>query len=253
MSRSTWACELKWLFLLYIEQFLRHAPRERVSWNFLNTSFWREKCVTLHVSVWVEIEFEIKHINLPLVTLHVSVWVEMIAIRSLSHFSMVTLHVSVWVEINHTKKPTFSSNVTLHVSVWVEIFKLLPTLENYQSRSTWACELKLVMNKIVAAVKSHAPRERVSWNLTSPTTASKPLSRSTWACELKCYPISLSFLFRWSRSTWACELKLSLCACQLQSPWSRSTWACELKLLWYGKNIQCNHVTLHVSVWVEMV
>ena len=166
MSRSTWACELKlslslcWIVLtghaprervswnlLSLAQLgldRRHAPRERVSWNFLNTSFWREKCVTLHVSVWVEIEFEIKHINLPLVTLHVSVWVEMIAIRSLSHFSMVTLHVSVWVEINHTKKPTFSSNVTLHVSVWVEMV----------SRRFICC-----------GMNCHAPRERVSWNI----------------------------------------------------------------------------------------
>ena len=99
-SRSTWACELKWLLpppatfstkvtlhvSVWVEmrpppkhplQQLRHAPRERVSWNPLETTFtavtprhaprervsWNDSstflagifCVTLHVSVWVEI------------------------------------------------------------------------------------------------------------------------------------------------------------------------------------------------------
>ena len=33
-SRSTWACELKFLQWLKTEYVLSHAPRERVSWNF---------------------------------------------------------------------------------------------------------------------------------------------------------------------------------------------------------------------------
>ena len=32
-----------------------HAPRKRVSWNFINFSKWNTTYVTLHVSVWVEI------------------------------------------------------------------------------------------------------------------------------------------------------------------------------------------------------
>ena len=185
-SRSTWACELKlslrlcWIVLtghaprervswnlLSLAQLgldRRHAPRERVSWNFLNTSFWREKCVTLHVSVWVEIEFEIKHINLPLVTLHVSVWVEMIAIRSLSHFSMVTLHVSVWVEMPWLEYIFLTLVVTLHVSVWVEIVWRHRGWRGWLSRSTWACELKWWNASRTVKIWSHAPRERVSWN-----------------------------------------------------------------------------------------
>ena len=34
-SRSTWACELKFLYCIYIIAHGGHAPRERVSWNFL--------------------------------------------------------------------------------------------------------------------------------------------------------------------------------------------------------------------------
>ena len=79
MSRSTWACELKLLYLYYSTWCHGHAPRERVSWN--SNSFAEEYFIT--------------------VTLHVSVWVEMIAVRM--------------------------------------------NFRTYKSRSTWACELKLLM------------------------------------------------------------------------------------------------------------
>ena len=80
LSRSTWACELKFLHFLNKEVHLRHAPRERVSWNLC---LFLYKCcnrVTLHVSVWVEIFCETKYGALQKVTLHVSVWVEIFAL-----------------------------------------------------------------------------------------------------------------------------------------------------------------------------
>ena len=55
MSRSTWACELKSLIVGRALLFYCHAPRERVSWNACDYSFNEVACVTLHMSVWVEI------------------------------------------------------------------------------------------------------------------------------------------------------------------------------------------------------
>ena len=125
MSRSTWACELKW----YGYYLLRISP-----------------AVTLHVSVWVEIlNFRKFHITSN-VTLHVSVWVEMfsmiftrLSILSRSTWACelkwqwccnaenpwsVTLHVSVWVEMNFYLTRCRKLLVTLHVSVWVEIWPI---------------------------------------------------------------------------------------------------------------------------------
>ena len=160
------------------------------------------------------------------------------------------------------------------MSVWVEINtgKIIDVYK--KSRSTWACELKLTLEKSLTFTKSHAPRERVSWNavilrkfeidLNVTLHVSvwveiyvqfceniDYLSRSTWACELKLLPYHAQMFERWSRSTWACELKLpdtnKFTAKTSHAPrervsWncqvhhflplhtSRSTWACELKL-----------------------
>ena len=97
-SRSTWACELKLSVLQQLVISLRHAPRERVSWNWNRGSNLQTYKVTLHVSVWVEMSFFL-----------------------LSNISRT-------------------------------------------SRSTWACELKFFSVFHSFPSKSHAPRERVSWN-----------------------------------------------------------------------------------------
>ena len=76
--------------------------------------------------------------------------------------------------------------VTLHVSVWVEIKVKYDVFIVWESRSTWACELKWLLSQLHLLML---------------------LSRSTWACELK-YRISLyKQVWTPSRSTWACELK----------------------------------------------
>ena len=140
------------------------------------------------------------------------------------------------------------------MSVWVEI-AVSQFCDDMVcgSRSTWACELKLTLEKSLTFTKSHAPRERVSWNavilrkfeidLNVTLHVSvwveiyvqfceniDYLSRSTWACELKLSTGAIFLIFSLSRSTWACELKLLPYHAQMFERWSRSTWACELKL-----------------------
>ena len=157
MSRSTWACELKWKCCWHGKADFGHAPRERVSWNVKKLENYQILRVTLHVSVWVEI-----------------------AVFSRSRFML---------------------KVTLHVSVWVEMILALALIYTLTSRSTWACELKLMLLWKIPQRRRHAPRERVSWNDNEVIENStiNP-SRSTWACELKCgivyckkdrYPVTL--------------------------------------------------------------
>ena len=142
MSRSTWACELKYYYanLGFID--LCHAPRERVSWNPYYFRVEIGDRVTLHVSVWVEIYIHLIVTLLLAVTLHVSVWVEILASKAISHFSMsrstwaCELKLNIYFLTNlwpgHAPRERVSWNlfpfnvalknsVTLHVSVWVEM------------------------------------------------------------------------------------------------------------------------------------
>ena len=121
-SRSTWACELKFPWNSTTSKKRSHAPRERVSWN--------------------------------------------IALVLDANMKPVTLHVSVWVEIDNVAKAISAALVTLHVSVWVEMNFVAAQVYLFESRSTWACELKFSPIKIPIFSPSHAPRERVSWNCT---------------------------------------------------------------------------------------
>ena len=142
--------------------------------------------VTLHVSVWVEINQSTQQANWNIVTLHVSVWVEIKRYSGNILWHEVTLHVSVWVEIYVQFCENIDYLVTLHVSVWVEIFPLafiMPLtavtlhvsvwveikiwtlyINILTSRSTWACELKWKYTSLYRSQPCHAPRERVSWN-----------------------------------------------------------------------------------------
>ena len=123
-------------------------------------------------------------------------------------------------------------HVTLHVSVWVEMKNPQKLKVTWPSRSTWACELKLQCKK--SAVKC----------LTS---------RSTWACELKLSNDILKTRTVKSRSTWACELKLvNNGKLQLNNPGhaprERVSWNND------GEEVKVRFVvTLHVSVWVEIL
>ena len=167
---------------------------------------------------------------------------------------LVTLHVSVWVEINkgnlkadveksHAPRERVSWNkaigamdnnggVTLHVSVWVEI-QPLPNLHRLSaSRSTWACELKLLCQhwwvfgqdvtlhvsvwvEIINEKKTH-PRGSVTLHV------------SVWVeIFVKCVRLLVKSVTL-HVSVW---VEIVFNVNHLKTSLSRSTWACELKSL----------------------
>ena len=164
MSRSTWACELKylrglyaflpkchaprervswnWLFCYLYSCRKRHAPRERVSWNISPKNCTHISRVTLHVSVWVEIEINLAHTRLPQVTLHVSVWVEILVFFLSLLYSLSRSTWACELKSSFLRVDIVMKSVTLHVSVWVEIIVFFIVFFPLLSRSTWACELK---------------------------------------------------------------------------------------------------------------
>ena len=101
-----------------------------------------------------------------------------------------------------------------------------------KSRSTWACELKYKFGIPVYSVDSHAPRERVSWNVMTNFTSSDlcshaPRERVSWnSFVVNLLGGDFSHAPR-ERVSW----NLFKIIGQRKSSWSRSTWACELKYL----------------------
>ena len=181
-ERVSWNCR----FFLGFCQVFRHAPRERVSWNDNEVIENSTVNVTLHVSVWVEIwkKEKISKILICHAPRERVSWncrytsavftnrghaprerVSWNLVNSCTVFSFpVTLHVSVWVEIRFLIAVLTKWQVTLHVSVWVEMTNTLFAVIESRSRSTWACELKFAECVYPGWGRSHAPRERVSWN-----------------------------------------------------------------------------------------
>ncbi len=159
-ERVSWNCR----FFLGFCQVFRHAPRERVSWNDNEVIENSTVNVTLHVSVWVEI-WKKEKISKILICHAPRERVSWNLVNSCTVFSFpVTLHVSVWVEIRFLIAVLTKWQVTLHVSVWVEMTNTLFAVIESRSRSTWACELKFAECVYPGWGRSHAPRERVSWN-----------------------------------------------------------------------------------------
>ena len=252
-----------------------HAPRERVSWNDVVCHVACQSVVTLHVSVWVEIE---SYRNAIYATQSRSTWACELKLYTVEIDPETIGSRSTWA--CELKSALFTAShialqVTLHVSVWVEIFSLQIHSYCRTSRSTWACELKSRWSASATA----SMESRSTWACELKWTWShrlcyavcvtlhvsvwveidvplvlRPwdLSRSTWACELKFAFVGFYKFCHRSRSTWACELKLNSLISPYCVPRSRSTWACELKfsviLL-----LSLQMVTLHVSVWVEIL
>ena len=270
-ERVSWNCR----FLMHWKLLQRHAPRERVSWNVAFGAFdglWAN--VTLHVSVWVEIPFwwlseqqsasrstwacELKSFherNLSLRATSRSTWACELKLiltsadfSAISHaprervswnyyalacqsFARVTLHVSVWVEISNPSGDKDLSFVTLHVSVWVEIVNSSVTVVYRQVTlhvSVWV-EIA-ALSRLEKNLVCHAPRERVSWNaktckIINTGVGHAPRERVSWnPCVCRCF---LSLL--------------------RHAPRERVSWNyCSLTA-----STTC-HVTLHVSVWVEI-
>ena len=125
----------------------RHAPRERVSWNKKGAWYIHTLWVTLHVSVWVEIQ----HLQL----------------RSRFHWGHAPRERVSW---NDKLKEGYKNDKTSR-STWACELKLNRFTRSAGltwSRSTWACELKC------AIISSH-------WN-TNPVT----LHVSVWVEMSNC-------------------------------------------------------------------
>ena len=224
---------VSWNFLILsiISLMQGHAPRERVSWNFPTSFQKRNKPVTLHVSVWVEILNRERSDHLA--------WSRSTWACELKSYRYLFLTLTV---------PKSRSTWACELKFWIYNAASAPAA----SRSTWACELKLTV-PISGNVygQSHAPRERVSWNPRvwrrySSGSGHAPRERVSWNnCILGdfCASVVTLHVSVWveialyalgagrlrSRSTWACELKFHASAEFFNVDASRSTWACELK------------------------
>ena len=247
---------VSWNFYCHVLPILlfSHAPRERVSWNCKIVMLCHSFFVTLHVSVWVEMEIFKRFACFDMSR---STWACELKFCIAEPYSQLSVKSrSTWacelkykyeydklVDTRHAPRERVS---------WNGLFKS-SRLAAFWSRSTWACELKcIVLIKIVPVFARHAPRERVSWNALwqramQDTSSHAPRERVSWNAPL---------LLRRSRlcvtlhvSVWV-EIALTLGA--EMKPTSRSTWACELKLQCKKFVVKCLTVTLHVSVWVEI-
>ena len=188
VSRSTWACELKWKRCWYGQADFGHAPRERVSWNFQFVLYCLSILVTLHVSVWVEIA-SLKDL---------SIWV-----KSRSTWACeLKWCISTFYKFRLMSRSTWACELKYNILV---LFLLIPC-HAPRERVSWNSK------RIVATLQlfCHAPRERVSWNTREQTAVDiivhVTLHVSVWVeIVWRClFVLSL----RMSRSTWACELKL---------------------------------------------
>ncbi len=142
-----------------------HAPRERVSWNPFHIPRYRKDIVTLHVSVWVEIlcvtcavEF-MSHAPRERVSWNRKIWSQ--SFKALCHAPRERVSWNAWYVMQIRE-------LQVSRSTWACELKLKNSAtqaEPIVSRSTWACELKYVKLWLVSRGFSHAPRERVSWNM----------------------------------------------------------------------------------------
>ena len=122
MSRSTWACELKFAVGSSPVTSTSHAPRERVSWNRRHGKRTRK---TWGHAPRERVSWNVcwpKNCLICTVTLHVSVWVEILThwrkpprLQSHAPRERVSWNLAAF-------KTLCGILVTLHVSVWVEMF-----------------------------------------------------------------------------------------------------------------------------------
>ena len=170
------------------------------------------------------------------------------------HFSLqVTLHVSVWVEIISSAEYTPCFRVTLHVSVWVEMHRTCKNNSSIPSRSTWACELKCKIISTSVDFNGHAPRERVSWNEIIYSfyigwNGHAPRERVSWNTLSNDILKTRTGHAPRERVSWNFSNNVCSFAPFRHAPRERVSW---------NDLISCVqspvlHVTLHVSVWVEI-
>ena len=190
-----------------------------------------DRTVTLHVSVWVEIYFSTPK-SQP--TQSRSTWA-----CELKYFLVICEgdcieSRSTWAcELKYWRwQWRYEQNKSR--STWaceLKFISLLPFNGSIVSRSTWACELKLATTQWQCLISRHAPRERVSWNLInliflSMIQSHAPRERVSWNL--------------WGKTPWTVLLS--------HAPRERVSW--NNKLI---RPVNGRKVTLHVSVWVEMI
>ena len=253
-----------------------HAPRERVSWNFsISLLTHIDNCHAPRERVSWNLRFVLTTWKNWQVTLHVSVWVEM-----LYPLLMITNRTSrsTWAcELKFMDKDFLRYAIGSR-STWACELKCIYTeirWRNNGSRSTWACELKWNYLQFLHRLKCHAPRERVSWNVTLDNevienSSHAPRERVSWNVMLFFFAVSATSHAPRERVSWNIFCRSLITSTTCHAPrervswneiiysfyigWngSRSTWACELKLFLMPFFRPFSIVTLHVSVWVEI-
>ena len=210
VSRSTWACELKyqWYYLTVI--YHCHAPRERVSWNNQNSRGGRV--------AYCHAPRERVSWNIPVFSWNI--WRCSHAPRERVSWNTFTSSPSLK-QSRHAPRERVSWN-RLKLANFCRVRRHAPRervswnfhecggdIQAVQSRSTWACELKSPNRLAMIVALRHAPRERVSWNLLP-----SPVAMATWVTLHVSVWVEMTSAGRFSvnessRSTWACELKYS--------------------------------------------
>ena len=142
-------------------------------------------------------------------------------------------------------------------STWaceLKFWRLFILVRFFGSRSTWACELKYGIWQFRQGKRtSHAPRERVSWNLDICQEELKAIShapreRVSW--NTKCIAIWNKERSHAPRERVSWNTRNNFAARTTSVTLHVSVWV-EMPHEMQTKYIK--HVTLHVSVWVEIL
>ena len=126
---------------------------------------------------------------------------------------------------------TSAPRVTLHVSVWVEIIFICSAVKLTMSRSTWACELKLILQKF--------PKSTLQVTLHVSVWVEIVFTRSFHSSEIVTLHVSVwveIYPRKWHENGAFVTLHVSV-------------WVEMDVLRW---RVAYDQVTLHVSVWVEI-
>ena len=230
-----------------------HAPRERVSWNENIDITFDVVTVTLHVSVWVEmycagVIFPLSASHAPRERVSWNSVTKSLKPKKLCHAprervswnaigfypasgKIVTLHVSVWVEIYFKVSSVPKDVVTLHVSVWVEItsspafrHSLRVTLHVSVWVEIWFDKVLYLLLNVTLHVSVWVEIRILKHDNLDPCHA--PRERVSWNALARIYFPNAS----------------------CHAPRERVSWN---EKSGYKKGDKT--VTLHVSVWVEML
>ena len=165
MSRSTWACELKFMFFSSLHFLACHAPRERVSWNSGSISIKTP---------------EAGHAPRERVSWNCILYRKFCSCRH-SHAPRERVSWNFLVSIYSINKAGHAPRERVSWNFLCGFVLCLLVL----SRSTWACELKSASAAKLSETNGHAPRERVSWNcqlkvFAGVTPGHAPRERVSW-------------------------------------------------------------------------